>query len=68
MKHPIFGDVMASDLAKQDEARKRAAELRRLMEAQWQRPGCKKARGRCRWAMPMRLGGSWGYHDDICGE
>lgn len=67
MKHPIFGD-MRSDPAKEMERRERSAELRRLMEAQWQKPGVRKARNLCRWTMPMRLGGDHGYADDIAGE
>ena len=47
-----------------------AAELKRLMEAQWQRGPCAKAKGICRWIMPMTMqkGPCHGYANDICPE
>lgn len=56
---------MTTDPAKEMERRERAAELRRLMEAHWRRPGVRNARKSCKWIMPMKLGGDHGQ-DDIC--
>jgi hypothetical protein len=64
MEHPIFGD-MASELERKAKRDRIAAELKVLMEHQWARGPCAKARGLCRWVMPRRLGSSYGYHDDI---
>ena len=45
--------------------RERAAKLRELMEHQWKHGPVAKARGRCRWTMPMSLGSDHGREDDI---
>lgn len=56
------------DPAKEMERRERAAELRKLMEHQWECGPVANARKSCRWTPPMRLGGDHGYQDRLLGE
>ncbi|WP_316176537.1 MULTISPECIES: hypothetical protein [unclassified Bradyrhizobium] len=51
-----------------EKERRVARELRELMERVWNAPGVKNAKRLNRFAMPMRLGGTHGYEDDICAE
>ncbi len=46
----------------------RAARLRELMEAKWREPQVTNAHRRCKWIMPMELGGSHGYRNNICDD
>ena len=66
--HPVFGRMFVSE----DEERRHreyvAAELRRLMEHQWNSPRVGNARRSAKWTMPMRLGSDHGYQNDLLGE
>jgi hypothetical protein len=46
----------------------KARRLRELMERQWSYPGVINPRRRNRFVMPINLGGTRGYYDDICPE
>lgn len=68
INHPIFGDVMSSELEKQQRARVRAAELKAMMEVQWQRGPVRNARRPTKWLPPIKHGlQQHGYFDGICG-
>jgi hypothetical protein len=53
------------DEAKRLLDRDRARRLRELMEAKWRSPGVTHAHYRCKWSIPMSMGGDHGYRDDI---
>lgn len=50
------------------EASHRAATLRKLMEAKWTAPGVSNSHRRCKWTLPLALGGDHGHHDDIADD
>jgi hypothetical protein len=62
------GRVYVSEQDERDRQRQVAAELRRMMEHQWNTPRVANARRIARWTPPRRLGSKWGYQIDLYGE